>query len=285
LRAPPAIGRLELRIVERDRTWSDAARREIVLRDGDGLPQAYGWARDGDHWIEFPGLATFRLAPHGASVCVAPEPSADAGLVEDVFTSTVLPLALCLAGYEALHASAVRMPAGVVALCGYSQAGKSTIAYGLSRRGHDLWADDAVVFEVPASGPPRSLRLPFSLHLRPPSRAYFVRAGIGAADAAFTPGGGPSELAGLVLLERRPPDAAPPAVVSELSLAEAVPAVLPHAFRLGLDEPDRKERALRTYLSLLAQVPVFRVGFRSELHELAGLLDELERAVTKGSGP
>jgi hypothetical protein len=73
-------------------------------------------------------------------------------------------------------------------------------------------------------------------------------------------------------------------MVSELTLAEAVPAVLPHAFRLGLEEPVRKERALRTYLSLLAQVPVFRVGFRSELHELGGLLDELERAVAEARG-
>ena len=79
-------------------------------------------------------------------------------------------------------------------------------------------------------------------------------------------------------------DATPPVEVARLSLAEAVPAVLPHAFRFGLEDAERKERTLRTYLAALATVAVLRVRFRPRLEELDGLLDALESALPGGGG-
>ena len=51
-------------------------------------------------------------------------------------------------GWEALHASAVLSPQGVVAFCAGSGTGKSTIARGLSERGYQLCADDAVAVKA-----------------------------------------------------------------------------------------------------------------------------------------
>ena len=279
MRAPTAITLPALRIVAPEPRWHQAARRTVVLRDGDGRPQAYGWRRDGDHWIDVPGLATFRLGAGGTHVDAAPAPAAPPDLVEDAFAGTVVPLALCLAGYEALHAGAVLTPAGVVAICGFSEAGKSTTAYGLSRRGHRLWADDVVVFEA-REGAAMAHPLPFSLHLRAPSQAYFGASG----DAEPVAGEHAAPLAAVVLLERTAVDATPPVEVARLSLAEAVPAVLPHAFRFGLEDAERKARTLRTYLASLATVAVLRVRFRPRLEELDGLLDALESALPGGGG-
>jgi hypothetical protein len=59
--------------------------------------------------------------------------------------SRVLPVVAIARGYEALHAAAVRTPAGVVAIVGASGAGKSTLAAELVRRGHGLVGDDVLV--------------------------------------------------------------------------------------------------------------------------------------------
>ena len=52
------------------------------------------------------------------------------------------------------------------------RSGKSTIAYGLHRRGYRLWADDAVALEVSESAI-TALPLPFDVRLRPATAALF----------------------------------------------------------------------------------------------------------------
>ena len=59
-------------------------------------------------------------------------------------------MALHAHGDEAIHASAVLLGDAVVAFCGRSQTGKSTVAYGLHRRGCRVWADDTLVFDASA---------------------------------------------------------------------------------------------------------------------------------------
>ena len=76
-------------------------------------------------------------------------------------------------GHEVMHASAVRMSHGLVVLCGSSHMGKSTLAYGFSRRGHPQWADDLVVFE-PAGNAATAIALPFRPSLRSASASTFA---------------------------------------------------------------------------------------------------------------
>jgi hypothetical protein len=54
---------------------------------------------------------------------------------------------VCLSrGSEALHAGAVELPYGVVAIAARSGGGKTTLAVELLRRGHRLFADDVIVY-------------------------------------------------------------------------------------------------------------------------------------------
>ena len=81
-------------------------------------------------------------------------------------------MALHSHGEEVVHASAVLMDDGVVAFCGRSQTGKSTIAYGLHRRGCRVWADDTLVFET--SGEiVQTIPYPHRLRIRAEAAEYF----------------------------------------------------------------------------------------------------------------
>src|SRR5438045_2629057 len=139
---------------------SKADGRVQVWREQDQVC-AYGYAADGARWMHVPDLATFRL---GREVAAFTLPSADPDLIRDAFERNVLPMAIQALGGEALHASGVVGSSGVVAFCGESGTGKSTLACALSARGYRLWADDAVAFE-PGDGGLVAVPLPFQLRL------------------------------------------------------------------------------------------------------------------------
>src|SRR5215216_4252290 len=100
-------------------------------RDHDGTICALGHIVDDDCWLHLPGVGSFCFSADRSDVTAVTEPSAPRELVVDAYYRTVLPFALQARGLEVLHASAVRMPQGVVALCALKETGKSTIAYAL----------------------------------------------------------------------------------------------------------------------------------------------------------
>jgi len=249
---------------------------EVVLRDPDGAPCAYGSKDEADYHIHFPGVADFRFRPGGHEVVAHARAATE--VVEDLFRTTVVPLALQASGYEALHASAVQVETGIAALCGYSGSGKSTVAYGLSRRGYPLWGDDAVVFDVAEDRRIRCFPIPFALQLRDASRRYFTASGEDVADAPSAS----AELAVVVVLDR---------VVGRVlrlervSIANAMRALLPHAYRFTLADPSRARRTIESYLDVIAQVPVFRARYSPGFSELPALLDAIESMVTSVPEP
>src|SRR5262245_52695473 len=115
-----------------------------VWRDRSGRVVARCRGAHGRYWMELPAVATFRFDGESARVEAAPRPGIAPDALSAAYRHSALPLVLHARGHEVLHASAALMPRGIVALCGPSQSGKSTIAYGLDRRGHALWADDAL---------------------------------------------------------------------------------------------------------------------------------------------
>jgi hypothetical protein len=244
-----------------------------VLRDPDGTVQAYG-SKDGERYrVHFPGLADFSFRPGCSDVIAHVGDSSE--LVDDLFRTAVLPLALQVSGYEVLHASAVRTPRGVAAFCGMSGMGKSTVAYGLSRRGYPLWADDAVVFSAADDRTTRCFRIPFALHLREASREYFAAPAteIAGVDSRRET----SELTAIVVLERVV--AATP-TVEPMSIAAAMRELLPHAYRFTLADRARAKRTVESYLDVAARVPVFSARYAPGFVQLPALLDAIERAVT-----
>jgi hypothetical protein len=142
-----------------------------VWRDTDGRLCAVGYRSPLGHSLFVPNIGTFRFESptmESGTIVLEPLPAVDDDLIDDAFHRIALPLSVQFGGLEVLHASAVCCGGGIAALCGRAGAGKSTLAYALSRRGHDLCADDAVPFDL--SGTTIAVpSLPFRMRLRPAS--------------------------------------------------------------------------------------------------------------------
>jgi hypothetical protein len=197
---------------------------------------------------------------------------------EEAFRRTVLPLALQAVGYEVLHASAVLAPEGVVALCGISGTGKTTLAYTLTTLGYQAYADDALALEVVADDIAARL-LPFRLMIRPLAASFFALEEDGTEVESALPSTAP--LAGVCLLERDP--AAEGAIVSRVSGGRAVTGVLRHAYSFTLDEPTRTRRMIDSYLLLVSRIPVVELRFRPDLGGLRRLAEEVAGVFAIGS--
>jgi hypothetical protein len=220
----------------------------------------------------WPGYATFRFGPSiGEGVVRATHRSGVApSRIEDTFRRSVMPLALQASGYEALHASAVSTGAGVVAFCGERGTGKSTIAYALTRRGLEQFADDTLVLSV-AFGGIDALPLPFAPRLREASARFFDVTSEGPASRSRR--SSPLPLVAVCVLSPSP-DALTP-VIDTLAGTAAFQALLAHAHCFDPQAPSQRERLLRNYLDLSAHVPVHAVRYAPGLERLDDLLDAL----------
>jgi hypothetical protein len=274
---------LELFITETDDAAAapvDAALHEPeVWRDEDGIVFARGYRCGGIHWMELPEVGTFRFGSGQAGIVAVPDPAVRRELVVDAYRRLVLPNALQALGREVLHASAVLAPQGVVALCARRGTGKSTTAYGLSRRGYRLWADDAVALDI-TGGSVVSPQLPFALRLRPASASFFGSNGANAAVPSDVPRLPELEPLGVVFVLERVRVPSDPAVeVFRLVPHDAFMALLGNAYWFSLADEERKRRMISRYLDLSALVPVFRLRFKAEFENLDTILDRVERAL------
>jgi len=256
----------------RTQVWCDAA----------GHDAAYFYVAGSEYWAWLRCIGTFRIGADG-EIVVEPDPSASRPLVVDWYRRAIAPMALQLLGIQVLHASAVRTERGVVGFCASSQTGKSTLAYGLAGRGYELFADDALVFDV-GQDEVRALEFPFAIRLRPASAAYF---GIEHVDppelgpsSRISVGGPGNPLTAVCLLARREPDDDQgPVAIRRVSAHEAVPRLLPQAYYFTLLGGDRKRRTLGAYLGLTARVPIYEIRFAVALDELPELLSAIETIV------
>jgi hypothetical protein len=243
-----------------------------VWRDADGQVVAFSSTSGNVRSLHWPGVASFRFQAGSDHVTAVPYPSTRSDLIHPTFRHSVLPLVLQALGREAIHASAILSPQGVIGFCGHAHAGKSTLAYALSDRGYPAWSDDAVVFEVDG-GTSRAVLLPFEFRLRPASADLFGRSpGPAPARQDRTPGRAP--IAALCSLVREPADASKPAVViRKLKGHEALAAVLEHSLCFDMNDRARKQTVLVNYLTLLSSVQVFEVRLRPGLDRLSGVVD------------
>jgi hypothetical protein len=244
-----------------------------VWRDDDGSVVAYGYRADRRYLLELLGVATYVFTPGSAEVEAFPENGISESRVADGFERAALPLVLQLEGYEVLHASGVLTAAGVVAFCATAGTGKSTLAYGMSTRGHALWADDAVPFAVRGEAI-STFRLPFSLRLLPESVEHF-----GGPPSGDRPEGHVEAQLAAVCVVRRGRKDAPAAEIVQLSPREAFVAVLPHAYAFTAEDAERNRRMVEAYGALANKVPVFSVAVRRGFEHLDEVLHELDSAV------
>jgi hypothetical protein len=263
----------------------DAADPEVqVWCDHDGKIFVYGHTVNGVHWMHLPELASFCFGGGADGVTAVAQPTVQEGWILDAYRRIVLPMALQTRGQEVLHASAVLTSQGVVALCATSETGKSTMAFGLSRRGWPLWADDAVAFETLDPGA-RTIPLPFSIRLLSDAMAFFGQ-DLMVAHANPSRNGadrierGPVPLVALLLLGRTQDGSDRPAVQTRrLSPAEAFTGVFAHAYRFAPWDAERKRSTMHHYLELVARVPVFEVLFQPGFKRFPAVLDGIAQLI------
>lgn len=235
------------------------------------------YASDGLVWIHVPGIASFSFDDQGGDVTAIVESSHAEADIRALYGRVVAPLVLAARGRQVFHASAVRSPGGVVALCGTSGTGKSTLAYALGRRGYPAWADDAVCVSFLQPGVTTVTALPFELRLQPSVREFLGHVDAHPMSSPSAVEETPDPLAAVVLL-RRATDVvgSHPAAMTRLAPAEAFTGTLEHAYVVDLHDRDRRRRFVEDYLRLVACTSVYALTFRPGLQHLSDVLDVLE---------
>lgn len=256
-----------------------------VWRDQDGEAAAFGQIVGRRRWFHLAGVASFAFDDDAAEVLAIPRREAVAGdVIVDAYQRYALPFILHTRGYESIHASAVRTPRGIVALCGVSGTGKSTLGHALSRLGHAQWADDVVVFEADATGVVCH-PLPYSVRLLPDTARHFGLTAMPDAPATTVDDAGLAPLAIIFVLERRveaPGRVAPE--VEMLGAAHAFQRVLPHANAFSLRDAVRNEAMMRTYLDLCEHVPIAALRFVPGLSRLDAVVERVAAAMDDPMG-
>ncbi|MGZ4315344.1 MAG: hypothetical protein ACXVRS_05875 [Gaiellaceae bacterium] len=240
---------------------------------------AYAHTARGSHWVRLPGVAVFGYDPEQDEVTAVVDSGMSRPEVAEAYRRVVLPMIQQARRSQVLHASGVRTALGVVAFCGTSGTGKSTVAYGLARRGYPLWGDDAVCFATSERGI-ESIPLPFDLLLRAPTASFFDSASDPVNTIPETKGGATEAVRlGAVCVLRADESSSStgsPVRILALASAEAFTATLQHAYTLALSDTDHRTRLVDNYLELVATTPVYEVSFERGLERLDLLLDAIE---------
>ncbi|HLK50256.1 MAG TPA: hypothetical protein VKT49_19070 [Bryobacteraceae bacterium] len=237
------------------------------LSQGGGYIPAYGKVGDCSAY-RFEGVAAFLFPPDGSYVQMFIDPAADDATLEFVLFRGVLPRILHLRGVTCLHASAVALRDGVVALCGPSGAGKSTLAAALVSRGLPLVSDDVVPIRP---GPPvmAGPGLP-ELRLYP---SAVERIGISGQVGAPLPGQSkahwqprrapdkPLPLLAIYLLQPATGSAEQPASLAPAPANEALVSLISNSYWVHPGQTDALGRDLLCLASLLRSVKVERLAF------------------------
>jgi hypothetical protein len=236
---------------------------------------AYGHTALGSHWVRLPGVAVFGYDPDLDGVTAFVDEGVNRSDVAEAYRRIVLPLIQQARRSQVLHASGVRATSGVVAFCGTSGTGKSTVAYGFARRGYPPWGDDAICFTASDRGM-ETIPLPFDLFLRPPTASFFETAPGSVARSESTEA---IPLAAVCVLqaEDRPDPSESPVRITSLACAEAFTKTLEHAYSFGLSDKDQRARLVDNYLELVASTPVYDVRFEHGLEQLGSVLDGIEQ--------
>ena len=226
-------------------------------------------------WIWQPGVGGIQFFSDQPEFFAFPEARGDQAWFEYVVTRSWLPAVYQVWGRQVIHASAVarRETGEVLVFVGPSHAGKSTLAYGLSRRpGWCHVGDDTLAFSSEKSGLMLHA-LPNDARLRPQTATHYGRPGtpepIGWPEA-------PLHL-GRVYFLSGDPDLPVPVSIDPLGGADSYRCLLEQAHAFALTIPEYNQRLMRDYLDLATRVPGFRLAYRKSFDALDAVFDAIER--------
>jgi hypothetical protein len=240
--------------------------------------------RVGDHfWIWQPEVGGVRFSAATPHLRLHPLTQTDPDLYDVLVWRSWVPAIYPVWNRQVLHASAVAWAktGEVIAFTGSSGAGKSTTAYGLSRRpGWRLVADDTLAFEASDDRGSGRQRSPIALYplrkqvrLRRPTAEHFGKAE--ETEESFEWPGGPLQLDAMYVLDGRA-DTIGDVTISRLGAAEGYPLLLAQAHAITLNVPAHNQRLMRDYLTLAAAAPVFRLSYAKAFAHFDRMLDAVE---------
>jgi hypothetical protein len=219
----------------------------------------------GEHWIAYGEHALFVLSPDRNRVDWSSSSDKEAA-VQRFLLDTVLWWTALARGSDLLHASAVELPDGVVAVLGRSGVGKTSVAIELLAGGGSLYADDVLSIRrldaelVTYPGPslmnvPRALLGLISEH----GRAIASFSDQDETWMSVEPASdGPKQLRALFLLER--------AGTGEPRSERLDPspfALMTHAWGLESAGP-RAQQSFESYAELSQAIPTYNLRAGSE---------------------
>jgi hypothetical protein len=255
-----------------------------VWYDPDGLPAAYGYHANYALWMHWPGLATYRFDSTSNYVLAYPTIQGREPLVEDTYLRSVLPFVLQTRGWQVLHASAVATQTGVAVFCGESGVGKSTLVYGLTQRGYQSWADDAVAFQLRAITA-QTLRLPFRVRLLSSSIQYFKQIVPTNSTPEFVSNVdmNTAPLAAIFVLSRAKDldEQSNRSLTIRMKPDQAFSSLLQHAYCFMPDNSDIRKKLASDYLELVSATPTYHLIIPEGLDRLPLVLDEIDRALSE----
>jgi hypothetical protein len=86
-------------------------------------------------------------------------------------------------------------------------------------------------------------------------------------------------LAAICILCPFPSDQCSQLEIRRLSLAEAFPAMLSHAYCFSLRHQEPKRLMMRRYMDLTTRVPIFELRYKRDLERITEVADEIEATV------
>jgi hypothetical protein len=230
-----------------------------------------------DYWITQAGVGAIRFSEREPRLSAFPFPGNNPPWFQQVVTRSWLPAIYPFWGRQVIHASAARLTGtqDAVAFTGPTQAGKSTIAYGLGQyRGWGQLTDDTLAFTSSAVDGIRVYPLRNEARLRPATAAYFGRSGEAFESVEWSDG--PFALRAIYVLDG---DERLDGVAefSRLRAGEGLPLLLQQAYALSFEIARYNQLLMTDYAHLAASVPVFRLRYRRSFDVAAELFHAIDR--------
>jgi hypothetical protein len=246
---------------------------------------------EGGYLLRFNELADFTIDRNGREIVCMPKSGIPEDTIQHLLLDQVIPLVINLKGSEALHASAVLTPQGVVAFAGPAGSGKSTITASLLKTGYPFVSDDCLtlqekdenIYALPAY-PGLRLWKDAEAHLfeengDKESVAHYtgkLRVAIEERPESYSPE--PKPFVQLYYIINSPEtDEISDITIERLSPRDSFMAFVRCAFRLDITDQEMLARQFHFLKQLAAQVSVRRLSFPRKFE----LLPALQEAILK----
>jgi hypothetical protein len=233
-----------------------------------------------DFWIQQSGVGAVACTADRPGLVATRDLAATEFRFKDVVLRSWLPAICPLWGRQVIHASGAVRAGDAVAFTGFTHAGKSTTAFGLSQRaGWRLLADDTIAFEIDGTARGaealRIFGLPNQARLRPASQRHFDLAG---GPPAIAWPDTPVRLRAAYVLDGQEAHATAPEF-TRLHVGDALPLLMAQAYALSLDIPKYNQQLMMDYTRLASIIPVFRLTYRRSFEAAEALFAAIDAHV------